>query len=127
ARERRLFENGRFFTPSGKAELWFAEPRALPERISSNFPLLMLTGRGSSSQWHTQTRTRRSDVLTRLSPTELYVELSPSDARALHIKPNDLVSVTSQRGALTARAFVTNGVQAGQVFKIGRASCRERA
>ncbi len=114
--QRRLFVDGRFFTESGKAELLFTEPQAMPERTTHNYPLLLLTGRGSSSQWHTQTRTKRSDVLQRLSPAELYVEISPRDARSLQVKPNETVTVSSQRGSLTARAFVTNGVQEGHVF-----------
>jgi assimilatory nitrate reductase catalytic subunit len=76
----------------------------------------LLTGRGSSSQWHTQTRTKRSAVLRRLAPSELYVELSTSDARALGIRPNQMVSVSSQRATIQARAFVTQSVKAGQVF-----------
>lgn len=116
ARERRLFEDGRFFTPHGKAILHFAEPQRLPERTSRRFPLTLLTGRGSSSQWHTQTRTKRSAVLRKLAPLELYVEVNPKDARRLNIKPNDLVKVSSPRGTITARAFVTNTVKPGQVF-----------
>src|SRR5690606_4143040 len=80
------------------------------------FPLMLLTGRGSSSQWHTLTRTKRSAVLRKLSPAELYIEVNPKDARALEIKPNDLVKVTSQRGEISARAFVTGGVKPGHVF-----------
>jgi assimilatory nitrate reductase catalytic subunit len=76
----------------------------------------LLTGRGSSSQWHTQTRTKRSAVLEKLSPSELYVELSPTDARSLGIKPDEDVTVTSQRASVRARAFVTSCVQPGQVF-----------
>jgi assimilatory nitrate reductase catalytic subunit len=44
------------------------------------------------------------------------VELSPVDARSLGIEPDERVNVSSQRGAVVARAFVTNGVKPGQVF-----------
>jgi assimilatory nitrate reductase catalytic subunit len=114
--ERRLFEDGRYFTSDGRAKFFFAEPRPLPEPTSDRFPLLLLSGRGSSSQWHTQTRTKRSAVLQRLSPSEAYVEISPVDARSLGIEPDERVNVSSQRGAVVARAFVTNGVKPGQVF-----------
>jgi anaerobic selenocysteine-containing dehydrogenase len=114
--ERRLFEDGRYFTSDGRAKFFFAEPRPLPEPTNDRFPLLLLSGRGSSSQWHTQTRTKRSAVLQRLSPMEAYVELSPVDARSLGIEPDERVNVSSQRGAVVARAFVTNGVKPGQVF-----------
>ncbi len=110
----RLFEDGRYFTSDGRAKFFFAEPRPLPEPTNDRFPLLLLGGRGSSSQWHTQTRTKRSAVLQRLSPTEAYVELSPVDARSLGIEPDERVNVSSQRGAVVARAFVTNCVKPGQ-------------
>jgi assimilatory nitrate reductase catalytic subunit len=114
--ERRLFEDGRFFTPDGRAKLLFAEPSPLPEAPSPEYPLLLLTGRGSSSQWHTQTRTKRSAVLRKLAPTEIYVEICPEDAAALGVLPNEKVTVTSRRAAIEARAFVTRSVQPGQVF-----------
>ena len=116
ASERRLFEDGIFFTSDGRAKLLFAEPRPLPEPASTDYPLLLLTGRGSSSQWHTQTRTKRSPVLARLAPSELYVEVSTTDAKRLGIEPNEVVRVSSQRGSVDARAFVTPSVQPGQVF-----------
>jgi assimilatory nitrate reductase catalytic subunit len=77
---------------------------------------LLLTGRGSSSQWHTQTRTRHSAVLRKLYSETPYVELNPSDAESLEIAPNDWVLVESRRGRMKARAFVTHIVQPGQVF-----------
>ncbi|HEY6725883.1 MAG TPA: molybdopterin dinucleotide binding domain-containing protein, partial [Polyangiaceae bacterium] len=38
------------------------------------------------------------------------------DARQLGIAPDDSVAVTSPRGSVLARAFVTNNVQPGHVF-----------
>jgi anaerobic selenocysteine-containing dehydrogenase len=111
-----LFEDGRYFTDDGKARFFFTDPKPVPESTSAQFPLLLLTGRGSSSQWHTQTRTKRSPVLEKLSPSELYVEVSPVDARSLGIRPDELVSVSSQRATIRARAHVTHSVKPGEVF-----------
>ncbi|HKQ71540.1 MAG TPA: molybdopterin oxidoreductase family protein, partial [Polyangiaceae bacterium] len=116
AQERRLFEDGRFYTPDGRAKFLFSPPQPLPEATSAKFPLLLLTGRGSSSQWHTQTRTKRSEVLAKLAPSELYVELSPVDAGNLGIRPDETVRVASARAAISARAFITNTVRPGHVF-----------
>src|SRR3546814_4121857 len=44
---------------------------------AERYPLALLTGRGSSSQWHTQTRTRRSEVLRALAPDRLLLEQQP--------------------------------------------------
>jgi anaerobic selenocysteine-containing dehydrogenase len=116
ASERRLFEDGRFFHPDGRARFLFEDPRPLPEPTSSRYPFTLLTGRGSSSQWHTQTRTSKSPVLRKLYPNEPYVEINPTDAAALAIRPNDWVVVRSQRGRFEARAHVTFVVQPGQLF-----------
>lgn len=114
--QRRLFEDGQFYTPDGRARFIFEEPRALPEVTDDAYPFTLLTGRGSSSQWHTQTRTGKSAVLRSLYPNEPYVEVSPSDARRLGIASNEWAIVRSRRGAVRARAFVSHVVQAGHLF-----------
>jgi assimilatory nitrate reductase catalytic subunit len=114
--ERRLYEDGTFFTPDGKARLLFDEPRPLPEPTTTTYPLTLLTGRGSSAQWHTQSRTGKSAVLRRLAARGDYVEVSPEDARARDISSNDLVDVFSARGKVTVHAFVTRAVRPGELF-----------
>jgi anaerobic selenocysteine-containing dehydrogenase len=79
-------------------------------------PLILLTGRGSSSQWHTQTRTSKSAILRTLYPDKPYVEISPADAAALGVAPDEWVLVASARGEMEARAYVTPTVSPGQVF-----------
>lgn len=114
--ERRLFEDGRFYRPGGRALFHFEEPRPLTERPNEKFPLVLLTGRGSASQWHTQTRTSKSAVLRKLYPERPFVEVNPTDARALRIAHNQWVVVESPRGRMEAMALLTPAVQAGQVF-----------
>jgi assimilatory nitrate reductase catalytic subunit len=116
AKQRRLFEDGRFFHPDGRARFIVDDPRPPLELPSKDYPLVLLSGRGSSSQWHTETRTKKSAVLRRLSPSEIYVEVSPPDARALGLSPSEWVTVVSRRASIKARAFITNTVQPGQVF-----------
>lgn len=116
ASERRLYEDGRFFHSDGRAKFIFDLPVALPEAPNEEYPLLLLTGRGAASQWHTQTRTAKSAVLRKLAPEEAYVEINPVDARRAGIKPDQWVVVESQRGAVAAKAFVTLCVRPGQVF-----------
>jgi assimilatory nitrate reductase catalytic subunit len=114
--QRRLFADGEFFHPDGRAKLIADDPRPVPETTSPDFPFVLLTGRGSSSQWHTQTRTAKSAVLRRLYPSEPYVEVSPDDAERLAIEPGTWVIVESRRGKLRARAHPTHVVRPGQVF-----------
>ena len=114
--ERRLFENGRFFRADGRALFVFESPREMPEKPDHEYPFVLLTGRGSSAQWHTGSRTSKSDVLRRLAPATCYVEMNPLDAARLKLQTNRKALVRSRRGALTASVFVTATVQPGQVF-----------
>jgi assimilatory nitrate reductase catalytic subunit len=114
--ERRLFSDGRYYHPDGRARLLFEEPRPVAEPPSPEFPLILLTGRGSSSQWHTQTRTSKSTVLRSLAAAEPYVEISPADATARSLQPGDWAVVASARGSMRARAVITPTVAPGQVF-----------
>ncbi len=114
--ERRLFEDGVFFHPDGRARFVFEPPHKMPEQPSRRFPFLLLTGRGSAAQWHTQTRTSNSAVLRKLYPAKVYVEMNPLDARRLGIAAGQSVIVASQRGELACAVVVTPTVQAGQLF-----------
>lgn len=116
ARERRLFADGKFFTPDGRAKFLFDPPRPMPELPDQDFPFVLLTGRGSSAQWHTGSRTDKSAVLRKLAPTVLSVEINPADAARLAIAPGDRVTVRSRRGSADAIALVTPTVQPGQLF-----------
>ncbi len=116
AKERRLFTDGKFYSENQKAKFIFDVPRGLPEPTDEQYPLLLLTGRGTSSQWHTQSRTSKSKVLRKLYPQKAYVEINPTDARRLGIRASQQVEVVSRRGRLHATAFLTPTVACGQVF-----------
>jgi assimilatory nitrate reductase catalytic subunit len=88
----------------------------MPEAPDHQFPLLLLTGRGSVAQWHTQTRTGKSAALRKLYPQNVYVEINPEDARRCGIRPGQMVAVESPRGKIKAKAAVTYTVRPGQVF-----------
>ena len=113
---RRLFEDGKFYHADGRAKFLFDEPRPLTERPNDNFPFILLTGRGTASQWHTQTRTRHSAMLRKRYPADIFVEINPADARQLLIGPNDKAIVESQRGRVLAKAVLTHAVQSGHAF-----------
>jgi assimilatory nitrate reductase catalytic subunit len=116
SQERRLFENGRFHHPDGRARFIFDEPRPLPEPPDGAFPFQLLTGRGSAAQWHTQTRTSKSDVLRKLYPGDAYVEINPADAQSVGVSTGCWAIVESRRGTARARAFVTPTVPEGVLF-----------
>lgn len=114
--ERRLFEDGKFFTPDQRARFVFEAPMGLPEPPDTEYPLMLLTGRGSSAQWHTETRTKKSAVLKKLHPGKLLLEMNAADAEALTLRDDQQVRVISRRGEVAAWVRVTSTVRAGQVF-----------
>ncbi len=113
---RRLFSDGRYYHADGRARFLFDAPRPLPEPPDAAYPFQLLTGRGSAAQWHTQTRTAKSDVLRKLYPRDPYVEINPADARELGLVTGRWGVVESRRGSARARAFVTPTVPAGLLF-----------
>jgi assimilatory nitrate reductase catalytic subunit len=114
--ERRLFADGKFFTADGRANFYFDEPRPMPEPPDADYPFILMTGRGSSAQWHTGSRTDKSAILRKLAPTVLHVEINPADAASLGVADGARVDVHSRRGRAAAVAFVTSVVQPGSVF-----------
>jgi assimilatory nitrate reductase catalytic subunit len=115
-RERRLFADGRFHTPDGRAVFHYSPPQPVPEPTDDQYPWVLLTGRGTSSQWHTNTRTSKSAVLRQLYPENCYVEIHPEDAVRIGLISGGRVLVRSRRAELVADACITPVVQPGQVF-----------
>ncbi|GIW44689.1 MAG: nitrate reductase catalytic subunit [Candidatus Binatia bacterium] len=113
---RRLFTDGKFFHADGKARFVFGQPSPLPEPADEEFPLLLLTGRGTAAQWHTQTRTSKAAVLRRLYPPAGYVEIHPADAQRYGLTPGCEVVVESRRAKVRVRACITPTIAPGQVF-----------
>src|SRR5213075_1870583 len=102
----RLYTDLRFNTPTGRAQLRVVEPKPIRDAPSAAYPLLLNTGR-TVEHWHTRTKTGGIPILEGLAP-EAWVEIHPADARALHIRAGDLVSVSSARGTIERiRARVT--------------------
>jgi anaerobic selenocysteine-containing dehydrogenase len=114
--ERRLFTDGRFFHPDGRARFIVEAPTPPPEVPTDAFPLVLLTGRQSSAQWHTGTRTDCSAVLRALAPKETLVQIHPADAAARGIAAHDRVVLCSPRGSVSVKASLTPTVPVGSVF-----------
>ncbi|MBL9185610.1 MAG: molybdopterin-dependent oxidoreductase [Verrucomicrobiaceae bacterium] len=116
SRERRLFEDRRFFTEDQRAKFCFDEPVVPPEQRCAEFPFILITGRGTSAQWHTETRTRKSAVLAKMVPEELMLDLNPEDALKLGVRDGQRVRVISKRAELTALTRLTGCVKPGEVY-----------
>lgn len=114
--QRRLFADRRFFTPSGRARLLVDPVAPPPEEPDEHYPFLLLTGRGTVVQFHTQTRTGKVEMLRKLYPADLPVQIAPGDAQTLGVEEGEPVDVVSRRGRARATVTVTDEVCAGQVF-----------
>src|SRR4029079_10984233 len=76
----RLFTDGRFKTPDGRARMVVVEPRPPAEAVDGGFPFALNTGR-VRDQWHTMNRTALAPELNLHAP-EPFVEIHAEDAAA---------------------------------------------
>ncbi len=111
---KRLFADGRFATPSGRARFAAVRCEKPASRRSDRFPLILNTGR-TRDQWHTMSQT---GAIARLAAhaSEPAAAISKVDAQALGVVSGDIVRIESERGTVMARASVIDGVTGGQVF-----------
>lgn len=96
--ERRLYEDGNYFTPSKKAKFIFEEIRENPLPFTDEFPILLNTGRGTVGQWHTQTRTREVQFVEDVVADKAYVYMNTILAEENNIKENDKIRIYSING-----------------------------
>jgi len=89
----------------------YREAAELPDK---EYPLALTTGR-MMFHFHTGTMTRRSRKLAK-EVGDGYAEISPEDAEALGISEGERVQLTSRRGQIEARAWITRRVPPGMVF-----------
>jgi ferredoxin-nitrate reductase len=110
----RLYADGAFNTPSGRARVDAAEPDDLPEPPDADYPLVLTTGR-IASQWHTMTRTGKSRRLLAAEP-EPFLEIHPDDAARAGIEDGEGARVTSRRGSAVLAARFDDSLAPGVVF-----------
>lgn len=96
--QRRLYEDGKFYTPSKKAKFIFEEVRKNPLPTTEEFPYVLNTGRGTVGQWHTQTRTREVQFIEDVSIKKSYIYINTKLAMENQIKENDFIRVYSVNG-----------------------------
>jgi assimilatory nitrate reductase catalytic subunit len=110
----RLFADGRFFTPSGKARFIAITPRPPACDTDAAFPLRLNSGR-VRDHWHTMTRSGKSARLA-THTQEPYAEIHPQDAARYAIGQDTLVSVSARQGSITVRARLSERQQPGSIF-----------
>jgi formate dehydrogenase alpha subunit len=99
--------------PRGKGKFYDIEYTPSVEMPDEEYPFILTTGR-ILEHWHGGTLTRHSK-LDELYPAA-HVEINPGDAPRLHIEDGQAVRVSSRRGTVVLRAWVTQRTTPGVVF-----------
>ncbi|RAU23334.1 nitrate reductase [Paramagnetospirillum kuznetsovii] len=110
----RMFGNGRFYHPDGKARMIAVEPRRPAAVADEALPLILNTGR-SRDQWHTMTRTGRSPRLAAHAP-EPVLSIHPADAIRFGLTDNGLARLGGRRASAVLRVALDAGLRRGEVF-----------
>ena len=110
----RLYEDGIFPTPDGKARFANTVYKPVAEPRESRYPFSLTTGR-LRDQWHGMTRT---GTLGRLfgHVAEPSVQMNANDMARRLLKDGDLVHVTSKRGSIVVPLQASPEVAASQAF-----------
>ena len=110
----RLYEDGIFPTPDGKARFANTVYKPVAEPRESRYPFSLTTGR-LRDQWHGMSRT---GTLGRLfgHVAEPSVQMNASDMARRLLKDGDLVHVTSKRGSIVVPLQASNEVAVSQAF-----------
>ena len=111
---KRLYEDGKFCTPDGKARLIAIAFKEPSEKINAEFPFVLNTGR-LRDQWHGMSRTGGVAQLFGHAPAPV-IEMHALDMERRRIVAGSLVQVQSRRGQITLRAQSNSTLRSGQVF-----------
>lgn len=110
----RRYTDGKFPTPTGRAQFHAAKPMQTDEGVDTEYPLGVTTGR-VASQWHTRARTGNVPELVRQAP-EPFVEVHPKDAETYGLADDQWAYAIGRRGRALAKVRVSENVSAGTVF-----------
>ena len=95
--------------------LFFAIDHQPPaEEPDDKYPFVLSTGR-VLSHFHTGTMTRKGEGLNQIHP-EALAEVNPADAERLGIADGDLLKISSRRGGIKVKAWISDRPAPGVVF-----------
>ncbi|SFU57362.1 NAD(P)H-dependent nitrate reductase catalytic subunit [Clostridium sp. DSM 8431] len=115
--ERRLFEDGNYYTPSKKAKFVFEKVMENPLKNTGAFPYTLNTGRGTVGQWHTQSRTREIRNVKEVTLKEAYAFVNTKFCEDLGLESNDMIRVDSINGqSADFKVKVTDNVKYDEIY-----------
>lgn len=109
----RLFTDGRFFTPDGRARLIPIEAR-LPVNTPAADQVILNTGR-IRDQWHTMSRTGTAAKLLG-HVDEPYIDIHPEDIERFGLTEGDLAVLANQGQRYFGRVKKSRDQREGEVF-----------
>ncbi|MDG1996864.1 MAG: molybdopterin-dependent oxidoreductase [Emcibacteraceae bacterium] len=104
-----LKEHGYDGLPTYKEPYW--SPISTPE-IAAKYPFILTTGGRSKNYQHSQGR--KLEILRAIEPYPV-MQINPKDAKAMNVKDDDWLKMTSPRGEIEIRALVSDIVMPGVV------------
>ena len=111
--ERRLYEDGQYYTPSKRANFMFEAPKENPLPVTEEFPYILNTGRGSVGEWHTKTRTRELGQGTLNAP----IFINETLAAELGIEEASMIEVSSINGnCVRFEAHLSQGLNITELY-----------
>jgi assimilatory nitrate reductase catalytic subunit len=114
AGQARLYADGVYPTPSGRARFHAAPYRPVAEAIDARYPLHLNTGR-LRDQWHAMSRSGKVARLFAHADTPV-LSMAQRDLELRRLQAGDLVRVKSRRGEVTVVAEASDSLRPGQCF-----------
>lgn len=112
----RLYADGIFPTPDGKARIWADRYQPQAEPPSADYPFVLVTGR-TNDLWQSGYTFKRTPHLVKRLPQNT-AQINPHDASRLGISTGQKIRIHTRRGQLDITAEVTDNVQTGTVFTL---------
>ncbi len=112
--EPRLYGDGQYQTPSGRANLIPVKFFNNNEQPCGDYPFWLNSGR-VVEHFHTRTRTGKIGNCNKFSPTP-YMEMNPDAAQELGVSHQSYVRLTSRRGDAVVMVQLTHRVPRNMVF-----------
>ena len=110
----RLYADGLFPTPSGRARFANAAYQPTAEAVDARFPFRLTTGR-LRDQWHGMSRT--GTLARSFNHTEsARLTMNPRDLARRGLKDGELVCVASRRGSVVLPVEASDTLRSGQAF-----------
>ncbi|GGF92156.1 molybdopterin oxidoreductase family protein [Paenibacillus abyssi] len=110
----RMFEDGVFRHPDGRAKLHGIVPGMPAETTDALYPYILTTGR-NGSHYLSGTQTRRTEALMKKTPVPV-AEIHPSLAEKLLLRFGDRVRLTTRRGSLVFDVKISKEIHPTTVF-----------